>query len=116
MFILILLGLPRSDFPDISFLNIPNLDKVVHAGLFFVFIFLLCRGFAMQQKFSFLKKTPLLSSFVIGIFYGGLTEILQATVFIERTGDFFDFLADTAGCFAGLIFFVFLKKKIIPAN
>jgi len=111
--IMILMGLPGHDFPNTSFINIPNFDKIVHFGLFFVFVFLLLRGFAKQFQFAFLKNNALLISLLIGIAYGGLTEILQGTVFIERTCDFYDFLADTVGCVLGMTFFLFLKRKII---
>ena len=118
VFILILLGLPANDFPNTSFLNIPNLDKYVHAFLFFVFVFLLARGFVLQNKFTFIHKFFLLSSLTLGIIYGGTTELMQGpgSVFPSRTCDIYDFLADTAGCLAGLIFFIFLKKKIIPSE
>jgi VanZ family protein len=111
--ILILMGLPGHDFPDTSFIKIPNFDKLVHFGLFFIFVFLLLRGFAKQFHFPLLKKYALLFSLLIGIAYGGLTEILQGTVFIERTCDFYDFLADTVGCVLGMTFFLLLKGKII---
>ncbi|MFA4851953.1 MAG: VanZ family protein [Bacteroidales bacterium] len=116
LIILILLGLPNNDLPDISFLNIPYFDKIVHIFLFLVFVFLLAYGFAKQNRFNILHQKFLLLSLLTGVIYGGLTEILQEVVFIERTSGFFDFIADVAGCLIGLLFFFFLKRKILPVQ
>lgn len=111
--ILILLGLPGSDLPDTSFINIPHFDKIVHAGLFGILVFLLARGFCMQHQFEYLKKYFVLLSLLLSIGYGGLTEILQGTVFPERTSDIFDFIFDVAGCAIGIFFFLYYKKKFL---
>lgn len=113
LIILILLALPQNDFPDTSFLNIPNLDKIVHAGLFFVFVFLLARGFALQQSNRFLEKYFIASAFLSGVLYATLTELLQENVFTWRMGDTKDFLADAVGCISGLIFFFMMRKKVL---
>jgi len=46
------------------------------------------------------------------IFYGGVLELVQEYFFPPRTGDWFDFLADTAGVLLGY----FLLKLIIWKN
>lgn len=111
--ILILLGLPSNDFPDTSFLNIPHKDKIIHFGLFLIFVFLLSRGFALQYSFALFNKYPLVMAFTIGILYGGITELLQESVFISRGSDLFDFLSDVAGCFFGFVLFLFFKEKAL---
>lgn len=116
LIIIIILGLPGDDLADISFLNIPYFDKIVHVFLFLVFVFLLAYGFAKQNRFNILHHKFLLFSLLTGVIYGGLTEILQEVVFTERTSDFFDFIADVTGCLTGLIFFFFLKEKILPVQ
>ena len=47
----------------------------------------------------------------MSILYGGLTELLQKYLFINRYGSIYDFIADTIGCLLGLIFFHFLVQK-----
>ncbi len=108
--ILILLGLPGNDFPDTFFLNIPHLDKAIHLFLFFVFAFLLVRGFTLQNRIMLLKKHFLLFSLSIGISYGGLTEILQYAIFTGRTSDVLDFIFDIIGCCVGILLFVFYQS------
>ncbi len=41
--------------------------------------------------------------------YGGTLEVMQATIFSHRSGDWFDFIANTVGCTIG--FLVFNKNK-----
>jgi VanZ family protein len=114
--ILILLGLPGSDLPDTSFINIPQFDKIVHAGLFGILVFLLARGFCLQYQFEYLRKYFVLLSLLMSILYGGLTEILQSTVFVERTTDVFDFISDAVGSVFGIFFFQYYKKKFLNKN
>lgn len=49
---------------------------------------------------------------LISIAFGGLTEIMQETICINRTGSWYDFAADAIGTLFGiLIFSVFYGKK-----
>jgi VanZ family protein len=45
--------------------------------------------------------------------YGGMLEIMQATVFSNRSGDWLDFIANSFGCLMGLV--VFYKKERNPS-
>jgi len=42
--------------------------------------------------------------------YGGTLEIMQATVFSGRSGDWFDFVANSVGCLTA--FLIFKRKKL----
>lgn len=54
----------------------------------------------------------LLWTALISIAFGGLTEIMQETICINRTGNWYDFAADAIGTLFGiLIFSVFYGKK-----
>ncbi len=83
----------------------PHADKVVHAGLFAIWAFCLCR--ASLQQFHFIKYVPV-SIAVISI--GVLTEILQGMT-AYRTSDPWDVLADIVGGVVVLLFFRFFLKK-----
>jgi len=113
LIILILLGLPPSDFPSDSFLNIPYKDKIVHVILFLILALLLARGFALQNKFIFPAKYSFILALVISTGYGGLTEMLQGSVFTQRTCDVFDFIFDFAGSLSGAFLFIIMKGKIM---
>lgn len=60
-----------------------------------------------QQKVSTFSITLVL---LVCIAFGGMLEIMQATVFSNRSADWFDFIANTFGCFVA--WFVFYRKKV----
>ena len=81
--------------------------------MFFLLILLTARGFVLQTSYPDLKIKAKLYSLLICIFYGGLIEILQGTIFIERSADWFDFLADGVGSLVGLLLYNWIEKKIL---
>ena len=67
--------------------------------MFGILNYLLIKGFDKQGFFMTLSRSSKTYATVISILYGILTEILQATVFINRQGDVRDALADALGAF-----------------
>ena len=58
------------------------------------------------------KKKAIILALIIGIAYGGLTELMQKFFVEGRKGDWIDFLADSLGTGLGvLIFYLFFKRK-----
>jgi len=110
--ILILIGIPGNYIPPINPLaEILSIDKVVHFIIFGIFVALTMLGSYRQYKVGVRSKYTVYALFV-GVLAGGLTEILQETIFIGRYGSVWDFLADAIGCGIGvLIFFVYNKKN-----
>ena len=89
-----------------SHLFFPGFDKLVHCGFFFMVVVLMCNGYIRQQNDNDLSYKAAAVVTVIAILYGGLIEILQATVFTWRTGSWDDLFADTVG--AGMAIFSIL--------
>ena len=114
--IMFILGIPGDDLPKGYFINIPHLDKLVHAFLFLIFVLLLIYGYTKQYRFNILNHYSFVLSIISGVLYGGITEILQGSVFQGRTTDFFDFLADIAGCFSGLFIALLLRHKFLQSQ
>ena len=110
--ILILTGLPGSCLPHVK--PVVGADKVVHLLMYAVFAFLCLWGYRQQyttRRRGYRKKALLLAA-VIGIAYGGLTEIIQENFVPGRIGDRFDFLADAIGTIVGILFFaIFFRRK-----
>jgi VanZ family protein len=102
LLILVSIGFPGSNLPDVS---VYSADKFAHAFIFFVFSFLLAKGLLMQNKLLTLKKEPVYFTLLISLFYGVLTEVLQDKIFIERTADVMDMIANATGAVLGLIAF-----------
>lgn len=111
--IFVLCCTPGKYVPTAHWLELLSFDKFVHASIFFTLTFLwLLVGF---------KKNKLSLSFMIFIIiacigYGGLLEMMQATVFSQRSGDWLDFIANSFGCLMGLWFFRKNKYRLNSAN
>ena len=113
LIILLLTGLPGNFFPDItSFWDWLSPDKVVHLFIFGTLSFLILFGY--RHKYTGDRKKKLIwTSIVITILYGALTELMQHyIVFIHRSGNIYDALADMIGAFIGWFAFVLIFKKL----
>ena len=103
--ILILCGLPGKDFPKLTFLQWLRPDKIVHLILFGVQSYLLIKGFSLQDRIFTLKQNAAFWGVFLSITYGALVEVLQLTIFIGRSGDVRDAIANAIGAAIGLWFF-----------
>ena len=100
--IIILTILPGKVFPALpSFMDLFQPDKLVHIFLFAVFFILQVRAFVRQDVFPALAGHAVPVTFIIGLLLGAGTEVMQELFVPMRTGDIYDFIADTAGCLVG---------------
>ena len=127
IFYLCVMQLPDETPPSFQ---IPNFDKIVHTlmyfgltGLLFVEYFNFTQNFKWKQTFAFLTKNkiaddlrptsiPNVPYFVLGasaLLYGGLIEIIQEYFTPNRSGDWFDLLADFGGILLSLLLFFIVK-------
>ncbi|MBR5603743.1 MAG: VanZ family protein [Bacteroidales bacterium] len=110
---MVLLGLPGSCFPTVvDFWDWLGPDKIIHFILFGSLEFLSLWGY--RKKISSgnnYKRKVYPLTFFLSMIYGGLTEILQKYIFINRYGSIYDFFADAIGCVIGVIIFNFYAKK-----
>jgi VanZ family protein len=113
LIILILCGIPGRDIPHISFLELLSFDKFVHSGVFFVLTVLTIHGFLQQSTFVFITQKAKATAIIICILYGGVLEIMQGTMFEERSADVYDFIANSFGCFLGALFYNKIENKIL---
>jgi len=105
--ILALCSMPGKSIPHISWLELLSFDKFVHASIFFGLQVLTMRAFIFSPSFTKIKWLILLFC----VAYGGALEIMQSAFFSERSGDLFDFIANSFGCVCGLLFFSSIRKK-----
>lgn len=109
---MLLIGLPGDYFPHVvSFWDWLSPDKLVHFFVFGVFTFLLLWGYRAQYSNSKHRSKLVWLIIILGVLYGGLTEILQANVFVGRDGSVFDFLANTIGSIIGIVIFMLFARK-----
>ena len=113
LIILILCGIPGRDIPHISFLELLSFDKFVHAGIFFVLVLLTVRGFLLQTRFIKIQHKAKAVAVVLCIAYGGSLEIMQGTLFEERSADVYDFIANSFGCVMALFLYQHVEKMIL---
>lgn len=106
---LIIFGLccmPGRYIPTTSWLELISFDKFVHASIFCVLASLWFLVVVKAGKVSVRNITVVL---LACISYGGMLEIMQATLFSQRSADWFDFIANTFGCL--LAWFIFYQKN-----
>ena len=112
LLILILSGYPGKQLPKIP---IWQIDKFAHTIMYGVLSVCLCLPFIKQ--FHEKKRHVIIGVKIVffGICYGGIMEILQTHIFINRSGNWYDFLSNSLGAILGvLIFYVLIK--ILPIN
>jgi len=79
--------------------RIPNIDKVIHAGIFAIFGLLWLRALPGRSRYVLVL--------LAGITLAAITEIVQSLPLLDRDGDIVDASSDFAGvCLACLIDYV----------
>jgi hypothetical protein len=111
-FILLLCGIPGSDFPDMSLWALLSPDKFIHFGLFLILMVLCLQGLKKQHVFKYSRYNALKISLIWCLVLAIGSEILQDYFFIERSADVFDVIANVAGSFSGvLVFWLIYGRK-----
>jgi hypothetical protein len=98
--------MPGRYVPTTDWLELISFDKFVHASIFFI---LTCLWLIYAYRAGKLTTAVILLILLFCIAYGGLLEIMQATVLSQRSADWLDFIANSFGCAMGTWFF--FKKK-----
>lgn len=107
LIIFVLCATPGQFIPTANWLELVSFDKFVHASIFFVLTALF---FLVSIKYKQTKKIALLYFFLC-VLYGGALEIMQATVFSNRSADWQDMFANTFGCVIALLLFKKISKN-----
>lgn len=104
--------MPAKDVPEIGWMdNIPNFDKLVHAGLFGGLAFLFClpfinSRFSKKQKINYLIRIGLAA-----VIWGIAIEFLQKFYVPSRDFDLLDWAADSVGVIIALWLIVIILKR-----
>ena len=86
-------SIPSTSFPNLS---IFSQDKLLHAGVFFVFAFLLYRSFRNQSRFPFARLHAKVWTLGAAALYG-ITDELHQLYVTGRSADYRDVIADALG-------------------
>lgn len=108
--IYILLTMPGKDVPSGGIFDIPNFDKLVHAGLFGMLVLLATFPFFRSKYASavlFLKIT------LLAILYGVAMEFVQKYFTVDRDFDIWDMVADAFGALVGFAWITMRYKRFL---
>jgi VanZ family protein len=108
--ILILTLLPSDKLPKTPSWDTISFDKVAHAGVFALLIFLMSGSFWKQSRYRFLREYPAFSSLLISVLFGIGVEILQTVLGWGRDGSLLDVVSNTIGCLIGIGAFYVAKR------
>jgi VanZ family protein len=115
--ILVLTGLPGNYFPVVSSVwDLFAPDKIIHLFIFLVFTALLVFCQIQYSTKDISVSSVALVSIGSGIVFGGITELLQAYVFVWRQASVYDFIADSAGCVSGYMLIKYLLFRRLKSK
>jgi VanZ family protein len=92
------------------FLDIPNIDKIVHFGMYFTLMFVI----VYERRYISEKKRNIYLLGLIPFIYGLVMELIQGLFTKSRNADLFDVLFNTLGIAAAAAlwkYLIFLKTK-----
>jgi VanZ family protein len=95
-----------SDIPQI---DMPYLDKVLHACMHFVFT-LLWFFYFKKRIGNFTNFKLLLVSLVLSVLFGIVIELMQKFFTVTRNADLFDVIANLFGASLAVVFIINLHK------
>jgi VanZ family protein len=102
-------------FDKVPLINIPNIDKFVHFGMYFSLMSVII----FENRKTIKSISLLFLTGLIPLFYGILMEILQATLTVSRNGSFYDALANSAGILVSVLLWLWIKpfkKELSDSN
>ncbi len=103
-----LCSMPGRFIPSVSWLELLSFDKWVHAGIFFTLLGLLEIAVIAHGQ----AKTLAYIYFILCVMYGGSLEIMQATMFSDRSADWYDVIANSFGCVMALLLNGKIKRLV----
>ena len=104
--LLMYLSLTDSEkFAKVQLTSIPNIDKIVHFGMYFIMMSVII----VEHRKNIRNPTNLFLIALIPLSYGILMEILQLTLTSSRSGDFYDALFDGAGILTSVLLWLLIK-------
>jgi glycopeptide antibiotics resistance protein len=100
-----LYAIPGSDLQSMSFWQAMSLDKLGHLTCFAILSLTMAAGFRKQTFSRQLNAHPFRYAILLSVIYGGVLELIQGAVFVERHSDIFDFIANSLGAVFGIVIF-----------
>ncbi len=116
LFITMLCAIPGKDIPQVSWFEMLSFDKLVHASLFAILVYLAYHAIYKSSQLACYIAEPIYFSFLICIiYYGGILELMQEYFFVDRKADWYDFYANAIGAMIGAVAYKINNSKIAHA-
>jgi VanZ like family. len=103
--VLILSGMTGETVSKIEIIYFPQIDKIVHFTMYFVFTFLMMYDFTRYKDKIFSRTQIILFSLISAILYGGGMELLQRISALHRSSDIRDFIANSIGAIVAVLLY-----------
>lgn len=91
-----------SNVKEIQQIKIPNIDKIVHFGLYFALSFLWMWSLVKPQKANSFFKTAFII-FVLATFFGLFIELIQENYTATRSAELLDVVSNCTGALTGIL-------------
>lgn len=106
-------SLSGNTLDQLSILKIPCLDKLIHFLWYYV-LYILWYSFLLKQNPKYINFYYRIILLILIIGFGLLIELLQQYVFIKRSAELNDFIADCIGTIIAFItFFNVYQSKLL---
>lgn len=105
--------IPARDIPEVEINFFIPTDKIVHFLMYFGLSIVASFNYIYDKKGHIIILKLIAFAILVPIIYGGLIEIIQAEYFPERSGDWYDFLADVLGSLATLPFSLWFRRFLL---
>ncbi|NNE56333.1 MAG: VanZ family protein [Flavobacteriales bacterium] len=103
--ILFLYAIPGGNLPGQDFLEIIPLDKLAHFVFFMVYALILNVGIAKQINIPRVSLRASVFTVIWCVLFGSTLEMIQGTVFVDRTTDIMDLITNILGSIVGVVIF-----------
>lgn len=98
--------------PETPLNQVTNIDKVLHFLMYFGFCSVLWFEYFMSHGHSNAHRL-IPWAIIAPILFSGLVEIGQQTLTPTRAGDWWDFLFNTLGCLAAVLFSQLVTRRVV---
>lgn len=106
IFILVASGISSGTVKDLKLDIFFLFDKIGHGAAYMMYVIFWAIAFSATQK----RNKSIWIAFVTSVLLGITLEIMQKYLFIGRSADFLDMLANISGSIVGTIIFIKLVK------
>lgn len=105
--------IPSNEIPLIEWDFFVEKDKLVHFLMYFGLAIVTSFNYIYLDNGHIIILKYIAFALLLPVLYGGLIEIIQSEYITERSGDWFDFLANTIGVFASIPFSLWFRKYLL---